>query len=650
MAKNENLKTPKKIKNRGAPAQAQRCTSRKKWGPSYDILRQLRLVLLPLWLFYAGGIVAENRGSDTFVSQGCLTGVILLALWILTFVLARKAHDHPKIMVKVWTAKHRDLLLVLVISLLLRLPQYGTMPTNDSMAYYQSLYNICQNFTFGLDYFINSFRLAAHPSYGFALLAAIPELFRPGNFNNIWLLQTTLSLLAIACVYDLLHRQKRIDSKAAAAGALAFSASSMFLGLDTYFQLDFGVSVAAIYVIWSFYRRKYILLLASALLLVLSKEFGITVLVGFLVGVFVYYLVCVARGSFGQRILQALREPLFLSTGIACLIVGVVLLWYLFASGFAWINILATSQERDETALAWIGWDNAYFFYKLKQLFTSNFFWLEAALLLFCTIWRRSHHVKPLPKAAKTLLAGCLGAGVLYFFFSCMLVTYSIYRYNLVLELLFCFATIIMLVFTFPKRTGRIVCYALAAVLGVQAYLTIDPIMAATNYGVRTGGWTLVHMGYEEDSYIGDYAIYNYQYTYLSRCLRKILKSEEFDEKTILAACPYDNGATLDNREWYGWDTEKQDWSMDLTNSAPIDSFETKADCTNLRTGLEIYEEDKDHIIVIFTPSLSSDNYETLRLYALSQMLGRTHNIEEKQVSDGIYGTLHYITADIGAS
>lgn len=508
-------------------------------------------------------------------------------------------------------------------ALVLRLPQFGSMVRDDGAAYYAPLCKACRDFDLALGYWLDHFSLFKHPTYGVASLAALPEFFFPGNLGNIWLFQTALALGVVYCLYDILERE--LDAKRAFWGTLLVSCSPMFAGLDSYFQPDFGVAAFFFYMMWAFYRRKYVLLAWFSLLLVWSKEFGVALLVGFFLGAFFYTFAVSYTGSFRQRLNEAVHDVRLVWLCLLCLLGGLGILFY-----FAHSSYLTFFQNENGKPAAnpfiHLGWDPGYAGYRLVEWLCINFVWLAAVPVLWLAVralrartGKKAGTASRLPAGLRLLAGGSVGGGLLYFSFSCITITSPMPRYQLILEVLaFFWAFLAVVSLGWPnKRLFRPLAAAVCALLAVQAYWTVDPVMLNVFPRVGTGGIPVADLNakdvpwfgrqdwYLPPGWLGDFCIYNAQYRYLDICLREMLAEENYDENTDIIRVGSEQGLYLGGEnDIYFWDREKKEFTfVPGENALSVSALELSAVSDQLQ---QKYAEGTLHerAIIVLPPSV----------------------------------------------
>lgn len=445
------------------------------------------------------------------------------------------------------------------------------MVRNDSAYYYAALYDACSGFEFSRKYYLSKFRLASHPSYGFSSLMAIPEFLMPGNFNNIWIGQTILSLIAIYCVYDILDKEFS-DRTGAFFGGLVFGSCPVFLGLDSYFTLDFGCAVFAVYVLWAYYRQKSVVLFFSSMLLVFSKEFGIALLAGFWIGVMIYRIFFRLKGNVFTPVRNVFRDHRVTTLTVSCIFGGLCIFYYLFIASAGWFGVITEKESFEQgVGRGYIGWDAGYIIYKFWQCFCVNFSWLLLLMVILCLFKMLSNRQKKqvnghckFSKSMIELFTSGIAGIVLYFIFSCALVTYPLIRYHQPIYMIGTFLSF-ALFWNIFRKNRKLIC-AIASVIFLlftaQSYMTIDPVMLAMYPHVETGSVPLITCHRQPDGvFTGDYVIYNYQYSFIDRCVRKALTEAGYDVDTDLIIIGQDGGLHLETNN-RGWNSTDMNWAM----------------------------------------------------------------------------------------
>lgn len=627
------------------------------------VWNELLFVSVPVFFFAVGGVWSLCRRGEMPSPKDLLVFAVLCA-GILANICAAvaAARKNRRAAQPAGCRDRQGLPVLLAAALVLRLPQLGSMPRNDGAFYYAWLCKACRDFDLALGYWLDHFALADHPTYGLVSLAALPEFFFPGNLGNIWLFQTALSLGAVYCLYDILERE--LGAKRACWGALLVSCAPMFVGLDSYFQTDFGLAVFFFYVMWAFYRKKYVLLAWSSLLLVWTKEFGVVLLVGFFLSMFLYSFAARYTGGFRQRLHRAVHDARLVWLCLLCLVNGLSILY--FMSQTSWLN--RGKNGAGQSIWSHIGWDLGYTGYKLVEWLSVNFVWLAAVPLLWLAVRAlradagKKAGTPHLPAELRLLAVGSAGGGILYFLFSCITITATLPRYNLVLEVLaFFWAFLAVVVLGWPdKRLFRPLAAAFCALLAVQAYWTVDPVMHALYARVETGGIPMVDLNakdvawfnrgdwYAPPGWLGDHCMYNAQYRYLDICLREMLTAENYDENVDIVRVGSEQGIQLGGgaeSDGYYWDREKKRFTfMPGENALPLQALELSADSDQLQ---QKYAEGtlRKRAIIVLPPSIFG-------AAAIQQEFEKNlpafyTNVQRREIRHLPAGVLTYYTADL---
>lgn len=602
-----------------------------------SICGQLALILLPVFLFAAGGVTAYRRTGDVSLKVMLLPvicGAVLLGFAGGWLALKQRGGVHPLAALR----SNAALFAVLAVSLLLRLPQWGTTPRGDGAEYYGWMVQACSTFRFGIQEFIERFRLAAHPTWGLASLAAIPELFMGGNYNSFLVFQIGISLAAIYCVYDLLRRAAGCGAKTAALGAFAVGCAPMFLGLVSYPSLEIGMAVFFLYTLWAYSRQFYLLTLFCALLTVTSKEYGIVLLAGFFLGVVVAEYLESPAGPWTQRLRTALLKPRMVMLWLPGLMMGVGVIGFLLFTDRPWVDLGAVFGEGlAQDAPGNAGSMVSFLLYKIKEVLFCNFGWLLVALLLLCLLWRHRSKADALPCALRKVLFGAAGAAVLVtvMLAVALRLSYALARYNLVIQLLLLLCTVCLLCATLKERWRTVVLAGLSVLLAVQAYVTVDPLMTVAYPKVETGALPLARINYSGGEHMGDYLVYNYHYTYLHDGVEEILQSHPPTEYDLVV---------LGKNNWlhlgiYLWNPETNRYSLEIVpGMKEIFLYQTGND--SFHTALAADElQDK----AVLLPSLLEAGEQN----GMAGIPPCYTNVQQHIWNGGLWGKIPYYTAEL---
>lgn len=601
------------------------------------LLGEVAVILFLAFLFACGGAHKYNLAGE--LTGGILAIPLVLGLLFVAALVAwwLLHPQRPGVWELVrWMFRKRWVWLLLLLTVLLRLPSWGTWPQDDGMEYYTALYNACSNFQFDAAYIFQNFRLANHPTWGMALLAAIPEFFMPGDYNSFWVFHTAISLAMVAVVYDLLIPYRRVKPVTAFLAALVVGSTPMFLGLTPHVSVEPALGAFFLCMVWA-YDRGYCLLLAfTCALTAFSKELGIVLVAGFFIGVFARELWLYRKRGVGAALRRLLQKPAnALMVGL-CLVGGVFLLWYLFDPNLGWY---ARAVQGEQSILS-IALDPAYAWEKVQEYLFTNFDWLLILLCILCLVLRfhkkpkKGKKRRPLP----SYLTGILMAIVLFQLVSILAVTYTITRYNLAPELALAFLCVTLICLTLQGNAKNLVLGILTVLLTVQSYLTVDPLMKLVYPQIDTGAVSMVRVkANDHERHMSHYVIYNNQYSYLYRGLREIFKLYS-PGKYDLIVLGTDGFIYLQGQLW---DPVAQDYAVVFNNYvASIATFETSGSFERALAADVL----KEKAILLCSPTYAD---ETLTPEEMRAMIPSVYtNVEQHEVDCGLAGKIVYFTAD----
>ena len=334
---------------------------------------QLYVILLLYSAFFIGGL---NRSIINGFSFGRFFrfSIVVFSIFLIFFLKELKdkvgksdIYTLP-INLKKAVRCNADKILLCCLVIVARVPQWGTIIRNDSAAYYDAMKKICDNFGISLSYIKNNFFVAGHKSIGTVFLFSIFEFINPDDYHNIWIYQTALSCITVLCVYALINFfTPGLKKWNQILLAFMFSCCPMFMGLDSYFTLDFSMACFFFWLLTSFFYKKIFFFFFNAFLLVSTREMGIVALLGFYIGYFFYQFMTNNNKTILKRFLWTFKDTFF---KIFTIIVFFSLL-------YSFINIFGHGGAADlASSYGNIAFDWNFVQSKFKGYFSSNFSWL----------------------------------------------------------------------------------------------------------------------------------------------------------------------------------------------------------------------------------------------------------------------------------
>ncbi|MDR1714079.1 MAG: hypothetical protein LBR39_08030 [Coriobacteriales bacterium] len=443
----------------------------------------------------------------------------------------------------------------------------------DSLSYLNATQTALA-FNFSLE-FPDLLRLCGHHSYVAILWYMIGGYLTPNSAAGLRLVNLVLVASSVLCVYQmLLHfcrgiekadtdRWLSLPTRCALLTAL-YAFNPLVLGPLYLLNLDVLTMVFAAWTALAFLKRNNVLLTASSLALVFSKEVGLVMLLGLLLF------------SLAAKLL-ARRKPASAQSWRAEIIMALVL------AAAAVINLCAPSWA--EIATPAPGFNiftlNALnIVEKLKQLYLLDFSWLLTLVILAgggAWLWQRRKRAKRDDRDSDSLCQGKLGSDGLALLgmylavvvFNLTFLTWSHPRYIQPHLPLFCVAASLALAwlgsaqFT-PKAaitTGALFIAPIratlpAAVLAVlllaQTFITFDPVTLAAFRQVSIGQTELVttakflYLNEQLDTdpdqashlELVDAVAYNRQAGYQGGALEAFLKDIDYNSTTLVLVDP----------------------------------------------------------------------------------------------------------------
>lgn len=425
--------------------------------------------------------------------------------------------------------------ILLFGAFLLRAPMLDTLQKWDAGEYYNSLASACENYAFTFESFWNNFRLCTHSNLGFSFFMAIGEFFSPRNSVAVLIVNLILTLLALYCLYELLHDYWLKCSKGIAAGiTFVISCTPIFLGTFAYVNVDYMLALFAIFVIYAEYKEWHILTIFNAIVLSQVKETGAIVVAGYF-GFKILLRFIQVKGNVFVRIKGCLAKMELWTAVIAggVYAAGVIKLGSL--SG--WVqNTSATSfMSWSSEGINCFGIRPKYILYKLEQFFVMNFAWILTAVFLI-SIVLLIYDFRKGKKGNLDKYIGLIGALAGVVIFGSFYVTYTLERYNIFFAVGYTILVACVSYHAFKERVSRAITVPCAAVFGcavlIQSYWSIDIVSEKVFGTVDIGNGNDMLFSCLDFEFYGDGLVCNYQYSWLDKAFDKLLRQVNYTEKT----------------------------------------------------------------------------------------------------------------------
>lgn len=495
----------------------------------YDISRQFAIICLLMEALFASAyksyLYAGWSGRmQHFVKNGSVLLLVLFlafaAIWGVSVVLLKEGRSAK------W-----DFLgigIMILVHYIIRVRMIGIMPMDDGTVYYNDLRYIAANPERFFEDFYNAGRMATHVSHGYIFLCMIGEYLMPGTAMGFQWVQLFMGIAASCCIYGIMGRMcKKAHPAVVWLAAFIVSVQPMFLGLSTMCNLEYAITVYFIFVFYCYINKSYILMVFWLLMLGTTKETGTAMALGFVVSIALAEFIAYIRKKGIKNI--GVKVPVILGAVILALVAVVfsmldVEVW----QGHTLRDVISFGGSGNMT----FAFNIHHFFMKLAQLYVLNFSWIWVIVLIVGVIVyivnekarkRNKLEFKPL-----FVLLMCYAG---YTFFLLFYQEAKQPRYNMLSDVLLAFFAVFMLLKLIGRRKTRIVaCSVFALIMWIEAFVTIDPLSRAVFTKVNTNEIPMVFtatFSWEKDkldSNAGDFAFYNYQYTFIDRGINEAMK------------------------------------------------------------------------------------------------------------------------------
>lgn len=167
----------------------------------------------------------------------------------------------------------------------------------------------------------------------------------------------------------------------------------------------------------------------------------------------------------------------------------------------------------------------------------------------------------------------------------------------------------------------------------IQSYFTIDPVSIKIFKNLNANGLPLLQTSLE-DGYIGDYCVYNYQYSFLDKGIAKILSDIDYKgEIPLFIKNTADDLFLGGNRQFFPiyWDRMEEKWTYTISEYT-IEINEQKIWDFTVDTLPET-------ILLIDIPYYNDVNQDE---YWENILTHYTIIDEEKEIKVGCYGSMCY--------
>ncbi|MCI8402395.1 MAG: hypothetical protein HFI38_09980 [Lachnospiraceae bacterium] len=556
------------------------------WRQAYSRVADCQMLLLDLLLavFWISQIFSPfadyTQGECIAVGTVALITNVLLWGW-------RYGKETSWQTVKRYWEKNWPVWLIIGVFLMMSLETLDDYYKWDS--YYYKL-QVMENRQFDFT-FVSFLRLnlVGHLCSGFSVFAA--------TFSNLTgnvdiacrLVNLFLGSVTIYCYYGLLrgvlHEKSRI---LISVYTMIFAFSPWLLGVVGEVSLDYASLCFFVWLIYFIYMKYDILTLFGSFLLCFSKEPGIVLCAGCVLGVYIWNVIFAEKSR--NLLLRAWHA-----------------IWHknIWAPGFpicVWMfEYMLTSHWGAEDSFHYFGIQPVYILKKTVTMLVLNFNWawgfLIAAAVLVILRRRALYHIWDSNRLK--LFLPLLGATAFFVGFSLLFVTYNHPRYILPYEFpLTLLGTLAVLYLCGTIRWKAAAVTGIAVIQAVQSFYTIDPLSLRVFDNLPVGRTSIITTNWIEKCHnFGDSTVYNRQYSYLEKAMDKALAMIEYDRnKVVLLSSPF----------------------------GIVDSYTPESVYYSLFGGLTVYwDEENQKRSIVNTGNWAEIQYELVRTATKEKMAGK---------------------------
>ena len=533
--------------------------TKSRFGKAAVQVSQIAAIAIFFIMFFLFARMSALYGSvwqDSFKSMvniGLIVSAVIFGACVGVIVYAARKGDVAK-------PDYRDAAacgLLIVIHYIIRVQIVGTLQLDEGLTCYESLEHLVYHPDMILTNFIEAGKIADRSAYGYCMFALMGEFLTPGNGTGFQWSQLYMGIAAACCIYMTF---RRLFPKARTVilwfGALVVSLSPMALGMSTLCGLEYGMTMFFIYAFYCCVSQKYILMVFWLIMLGTTKSSGMLVALcfagAFLIGIFTTGIrnkrkAAAPDKSAPQEGDESEGDEYDVKTGIIA--IGAIAAVVLFLYGV--IRVCAMNG---------IAFSGYYIKIKLAQLFVLNFNWIWLIIVIAGIVMvsanmrvRRTHRMEFTPWL---VLVGCYMVYVLY------LLAYpkaTLPRYNMLADTIFAMFGVIMLIKLFERRRVILTTFTvLGALMFAETFITVDPVSAALFTNMQTNRFPILYTaGFSDEQKDmngnpGDYAYYNYHYTFVNNAIDSILDEYGADTDIIVASSANEGETQFrqDNIRW----------------------------------------------------------------------------------------------------
>lgn len=466
------------------------------------------------------------------------TNIAFIVFTVLTIVKGRNVQRN-KFSIKEIVSKHYPIIILLFVVCIMAFSQFDITAIYDAHLYYGSFIEGIKLCDLTIKTEFGAFINWGHEFLGTALFLVPVELCFFGEMYGSYFVNTVLMLVTMVVFYKYLSSFLPSANKwLITFSVAAFVFMPYSFNLITYFCPDYYLELYLIWLLYAYKKDNQIMISFIGFLMCTTKDSG-----AFLYGFFVllaYVFDCLYQyKNTGYKFWRIKNIPFakFVLWLIPAFIYGAV---FLFREKIQ----LQVFYAAGELSFGLKPYDLSI---QALQDFVFGFRWvLSAIVLLALAVWAckrifgkyKSKKERYIEGKYYPVFLALIGSSLLlHALFSVFTLSHCA-RYTSPLNVVWAMAFALSLVVLSKKDVVRgIISLALSAILVIQLYWTIDPVIIKNNYKINTGNhniYSLGNLANQENGFftqnIGDYYVYNNEWSVYTDLVNQTLR--HFNPKT----------------------------------------------------------------------------------------------------------------------
>jgi hypothetical protein len=431
-------------------------------GKSRSFWGQMAVVCFPIFLFSGSSILFVAHHETAVRISAVVFAVFILGCFIFAifmYVRLRRPMETSQLYF------NKSIMVVVLIYAAILLPDIGVFPIWDAGLYFHALSDGVQGYDLSARSFIYSFLQYKHPTQGYSLLMAPGQFIAPGSTLAANITTLILGVIMLLAFYRFSQKLFGDVGMMAECATLIFALMPTILAFTTGVNPDFAMLFGTCVVLYSFAADQKLLQIFSGFVLVFSKEPGVVLYGGFLIGVFLFaFLPGIEKGNVWFTLAKQLKHYGAL---LVPLIGFCVYLGY-----FGWSRV-SSASALTRGGFGSFQWNSVHVGTALLQVFVLNFNWIHVVLIVLAVLLFRKRIAV---KNVILLRVSFMSIGI-YFLFLLLYFEIDLLRYVLPLMIFFPIALTMGLFAIFNKLFLRYLSFvAICLLLSISSFAIIDPI------------------------------------------------------------------------------------------------------------------------------------------------------------------------------